>query len=85
MGVRSVLAAGLGAKPDNLLLEGTALSAQVMGRLVVLPVLELPIAVARWLGVEDGTDNPRDAALLVVPSPLLEGWAMCLGHLLGRE
>ena len=46
MGVRSVLAAGLGAKPDNLLLEGTALTAQVMGRLVVLPVLELPTAVA---------------------------------------
>ena len=44
--MRSVLAAGLGAKPDDLLLEGTALTAQVMGRLVVLPVLELPIAVA---------------------------------------
>ena len=46
MGVMSVLEAGLGAKLDNLLVEGTALSAQVMGRLVVFPVLELPIAVA---------------------------------------
>ena len=46
MGVTSVLEAGLGAKPDDLLVEGTALSAQVMGRLVVLPVLEVPIAVA---------------------------------------
>ena len=46
IGVMSVSEAGLGAKPDNLLVEGTALSAQVMGRLVVLPVLELPIAVA---------------------------------------
>ena len=46
MGVTSVLEAGLGAKPDDLLNDGTALSAQVMGRLVVLPVLELPIAVA---------------------------------------
>ena len=46
MGVTSVLEAGLGAKPDDLLVEGTALSAQVMGRLVVFPVLELPIAVA---------------------------------------
>ena len=44
--MRSVLAAGLGAKPDDFLLEGTALTAQVMGRLVVLPVLELPTAVA---------------------------------------
>ena len=46
MGVTSVLEAGLGAKLDNLLVEGTALSAQVMGRLVVFPVLELPIEVA---------------------------------------
>ena len=46
MGVTSVLVAGLGAKPDDLLVDGTALSAQVMGRLVVLPVLEVPIAVA---------------------------------------
>ena len=46
MGVTSVLEAGLGAKPDVLLVDGTALSAQVMGRLVVLPVLEVPIAVA---------------------------------------
>ena len=46
MGVTSVLAAGLGAKPDDFLLEGTVLTAQVMGRLVVLPVLEGPIAVA---------------------------------------
>ena len=46
MGVRSLLQAGLGAKPDDFLLEGTALTAQVMGRLVVLPVLEGPIALA---------------------------------------
>ena len=46
MGVPSVLESGLGAKPDVLLVDGTALSAQVMGRLVVFPVLELPIAVA---------------------------------------
>ena len=46
MGVTSVPEAGLGAKPDDLLVDGTALSAQVMGRLVVLPVLEVPIAVA---------------------------------------
>ena len=46
MGVTSVLEAGLGAKPHVLLVDGTALSAQVMGRLVVLPVLEVPIAVA---------------------------------------
>ena len=35
--------------------------------------------------MEAGTDTPLDAALLVVPSPLLEGWALCLGHLLGQE
>ena len=46
IGVTSVSEAGLGAKPDNVLLEGTALTAEVMGRVVVLPVLELPIAVA---------------------------------------
>ena len=46
MGVPSVLESGLGAKPDNLLVEGTALTAHVMGRLLVLPVLELPITVA---------------------------------------
>ena len=46
MGVTSVLEAGLGAKPEDLLVEGPAMTAQVIGRLVVLPVLELPIAVA---------------------------------------
>ena len=46
MGVTSVLEAGLGAKPEDLLVEGPAMTAQVIGRLVVLPVLEVPIAVA---------------------------------------
>ena len=46
MGVPSVLESGLGAKPDDLLVEGTALTAHVMGRLLVLPVPELPIEVA---------------------------------------
>ena len=46
IGVMLLSEAGLGAKPDDFLLEGTALTAQVMGRLVVLPVLEGPIAVA---------------------------------------
>ena len=46
MGMTSVLEAGLGAKPDDLLVDETALSAQVIGRLVVFPVLEVPIAVA---------------------------------------
>ena len=46
MGVTSVPEAGLGAKPDDLLVDGTALTAHVMGRLLVLPVPELPIEVA---------------------------------------
>ena len=29
--------------------------------------------------MEAGTETPLDAVLVVVPSPLLEGWALCLG------
>ena len=46
MGVTSVLEAGLGAKPEDLLVDWPALTAQVIGRLVVLPVLDVPIAMA---------------------------------------
>ena len=46
MGVTSVLVAGLGAEPEDLLVDWPALTAQVIGRLVVLPVLDMPIAMA---------------------------------------
>ena len=46
MGVTSVLVAGLGAEPEDLLVDWPTLTVQVIGRLVVLQVLEVPIAVA---------------------------------------
>ena len=44
--VMSVGEAGLEAMPEDLLIEGPSLTAQFIGRLLVLPVLDEAIAVA---------------------------------------
>ena len=71
-----------------MLVEWLTLTAEVISRLLFLPVLAVPQAQVGQLGVEAGTDTLLEAVLLeIVLSPWLEGRGLCLGAFLrmGRQ